>query len=58
MIEADRIKYLRIVLLLVGMILFIGVYHYDSFALWLGVAHGSVRVFQMILGIYATLGMS
>ena len=58
MIEADRIKYLRIVLLLVGVIFVVGVYPltivWPSGWAW---HTGQSEYLQMILGIYATLGV-
>ena len=58
MIEADRIKYLRIVLLLVGVIFVVGVYPltivWPSGWVW---HTGQSEYLQMILGIYATLGV-
>jgi len=57
MTEADRIKYLRIVLLLVGLIFIVGVYPltivWPSGWAW---HTGQSEYLQMILGIYATLG--
>ena len=58
MIEADRIKYLRIVLLWVGVICVVGVYPltivWPSGWAW---HTGQSEYLQMILGIYATLGV-
>lgn len=58
MIEADRIKYLRIVLLVVGLIFAAGVYPltivWPSGWAW---HTGQSEYLQMILGIYATLGV-
>ena len=58
MIEADRIKYLPIVLLLVGVIFVVGVYPltivWPSGWAW---HTGQSEYLQMILGIYATLGV-
>ena len=58
MIEADRIKYLRIVLLLVGVIFVVGVYPltivWPSGWAW---HTGQSEYLQMILGIYANLGV-
>ena len=58
MTEADRIKYLRIALLLVGLIFTFGIYPltiiWPSGWSW----HiGESDYLQMILGIYATLGV-
>jgi len=58
MVEADRIKYLRIALLLVGLIFVIGIYPltiiWPSGWSWHA---GQSEYLQMILGIYATLGV-
>jgi len=58
MSEADRIKYLRIVLLVVGVIFVVGVYPltivWPSGWAW---HTGQSEYLQMILGIYATLGV-
>ena len=58
MVEADRIKYLRIALLLVGLIFLIGVYPltiiWPSGWAW---HQGQSEYLQMILGVYATLGV-
>jgi hypothetical protein len=58
MTEADRIKYLRIALLLVGLIFTFGIYPltilWPSGWSWL---MGPSHYLQMILGIYATLGV-
>jgi hypothetical protein len=57
MTELDRIKYLRIALLLVGLIFMIGIYPltiiWPSGWSW---HTGQSEYLQMILGIYATLG--
>ena len=56
--QADRIKYLRIALLLVGLIFIIGIYPltiiWPSGWAWHA---GQSEYLQMILGIYATLGV-
>jgi hypothetical protein len=56
--QADRIKYLRIALLLVGLIFIIGIYPltiiWPSGWSWHA---GQSDYLQMILGIYATLGV-
>ena len=56
--QADRIKYLRIALLLVGLIFMIGIYPltilWPSGWSWHA---GQSDYLQMILGIYATLGV-
>lgn len=58
MAEADRIKYLRITLLLVGLIFTVGIYPltiiWPSGWSW---HMGQSDYLQMILGIYATLGV-
>jgi len=58
MAEADRIKYLRIALLLVGLIFTFGIYPltiiWPSGWSW---HTGQSQYLQMILGIYATLGV-
>jgi hypothetical protein len=56
--QADRIKYLRIALLLVGLIFILGIYPltiiWPSGWSWHA---GQSDYLQMILGIYATLGV-
>jgi hypothetical protein len=58
MTEADRIKYLRIALLLVGLVFTFGIYPltiiWPSGWSW---HMGQSDYLQMILGIYATLGV-
>ena len=58
MSEADRIKYLRVVLVAVGLVFTIGVYPltivWPSGWAW---HSGQSDYLQMILGIYATLGV-
>jgi hypothetical protein len=58
MIDADRIKYLRVVLVVVGLIFVVGVYPltivWPSGWAW---HTGQSEYLQMILGIYATLGV-
>ena len=58
MTDTDRIKYLRIALLLVGLIFLIGIYPltiiWPSGWSW---HTGQSEYLQMILGIYATLGV-
>lgn len=58
MTEADRVKYLRLVLLLVGLIFTVGIYPltiiWPSGWAWHA---GQSDYLQMILGIYATLGV-
>lgn len=62
MIEADRIKYLRVALLAVGVIFIVGIYSlvliWPSGWSWhSGPSHALPHYLQMILGIYATLGV-
>ena len=58
MIDSDRTKYLRIALLLVGLIFIFGIYPltilWPSGWSWNA---GQSEYLQMILGIYATLGV-
>lgn len=58
MTEADRIKYLRLVVLVVGLIFLFGIYPlsivWPSGWSW---HTGQSEYFPMILGIYATLGV-
>jgi hypothetical protein len=58
MVESDRIKYLRIALLAVGVIFIVGIYPltilWPSGWSWNA---GQSEYLQMILGIYATLGV-
>src|ERR1700746_3810166 len=58
MVESDRIKYLRIALLAVGVIFIVGIYPltilWPSGWSW---NTGQSEYLQMILGIYATLGV-
>jgi hypothetical protein len=56
MTETDRIKYLRIALLLVGLVFIFGIYPLSI--VWpSGWSWGQPESLQMILGIYATLGV-
>jgi hypothetical protein len=59
MTETDRIKYLRIALLLVGLVFIFGIYPLSIVwpSGWAWHAGGQSEYFQMILGIYATLGV-
>lgn len=62
MSEADRIKYLRIVLMVVGVIFIVGIYSlvliWPSGWSWhSGQSHSLPHYLQMILGVYATLGV-
>ena len=58
MVETDRIKYLRLALLVVGLIFIVGIYPltivWPSGWSW---HTGQSNYLQMILGIYATLGV-
>jgi hypothetical protein len=58
MIDADRIKYLRAVLVVVGLVFIVGIYPltivWPSGWAWHA---GQSDYLQMILGIYATLGV-
>jgi len=59
MTETDRIKYLRIALILVGLTFIFGIYPLSIVwpSGWAWHAGGQSEYFQMILGIYATLGV-
>ena len=59
MTEADRIKYLRIALLVVGLIFIFGMWPLTIFwpSGWSWHAGGRSEYLEMILGIYATLGV-
>src|SRR5512133_3069516 len=59
MTEADRIKYLRIALLVVGIIFILGLWPLTIFwpSGWSWHAEGRSEYLEMILGIYATLGV-
>jgi hypothetical protein len=59
MTESDRIKYLRVALLLVGLTFIFGIYPLSIVwpSGWAWHAGGQSEYFQMILGIYATLGV-
>jgi Family of unknown function (DUF6632) len=62
MSETDRVKYLRIALLLVGLIFIVGLYTlitvWPSGWSWhTGQSHHLPHYLQMILGVYATLGV-
>ncbi len=59
MTETDRVKYLRIALLVVGLIFIFGIYPLSIVwpSGWAWHAGGQSEYFQMILGIYATLGV-
>jgi hypothetical protein len=59
MIEADRIKYLRIALVIVGLIFIFGLWPLTILwpSGWSWHAGGRSEYLEMILGIYATLGV-
>jgi|SRR5882672_939854 len=59
MTDTDRIKYLRIALLLVGLTFIFGIYPLSIVwpSGWSWHIGGQSEYFQMILGIYATLGV-
>src|SRR5512132_715065 len=59
MTEADRIKYLRIALLVIGIIFIFGLWPLTIFwpSGWSCHAGGRSKYLEMILGIYATLGV-
>src|SRR5512132_3873207 len=59
MTEADRIKYLRIALLVVGLIFIFGLWPLTMLwpSGWSWHAEGRSEYLEMILGIYATLGV-
>jgi hypothetical protein len=62
MVEADRIKYLRVALVAVGVIFIFGIYSlvmiWPSGWSWhSGQSHHLPHYLQMILGVYATLGV-
>ena len=62
MVEANRIKYLRVALMAVGVIFIVGIYSlvmiWPSGWSWhSGPSHSLPHYLQMILGVYATLGI-
>jgi hypothetical protein len=59
MTETDRIKYLRIVLLLVGLTFTFGIYPLSIIwpSGWCWHESGRSEYYEMIVGIYATLGV-
>ena len=62
MAEADRIKYLRVALRAVGVIFIVGIYSLvmiwpSGWAWHSGPSHHLPHYLQMILGVYATLGI-
>src|SRR5215475_10792773 len=59
MTESDRIKYLRVALLVVGLIFIFGIWSLTIFwpSGWAWHAGGRSEYLEMILGVYATLGV-
>lgn len=59
MTEADRIKYLRIILVVVGLIFILGIWPLTVLwpSGWSWHTEGRSEYLEMILGIYATLGV-
>jgi hypothetical protein len=59
MTEADRVKYLRIVLVLVGLVFIFGIWPLGLIwpSGWSWHTEGRSEYYEMILGIYATLGV-
>jgi hypothetical protein len=59
MIEADRIKYLRVVLLVLGLVLLFGLWPLTIVwpSGWAWHSGGRSYYLEMIIGIYATLGV-
>ena len=59
MTDTDRVKYLRIALILVGLIFIVGIYPLTILwpSGWSWHATGRSEYLEMILGIYATLGV-
>jgi hypothetical protein len=59
MIEADRIKYLRVVLLVLGLVLLFGLWPLTVVwpSGWAWHSGGRSYYLEMIIGIYATLGV-
>ena len=56
MADSDRVKYLRVALIAVGVIFIVGIYPLTI--LWpSGWSWGESEYLQMILGVYATLGV-
>ena len=56
MADSDRVKYLRVALIVVGVIFIVGIYPLTI--LWpSGWSWGESEYLQMILGVYATLGV-
>jgi len=59
MTETDRIKYLRIVLVAVGLVFIFGIWTLGLIwpSGWAWHAEGRSEYYEMILGLYATLGV-
>jgi hypothetical protein len=62
MVEADRSKYLRVALVVVGLLFIVGIYTLvivwpSGWAWHTGQSHHLPHYLQMILGVYATLGV-
>jgi len=59
MTEADRLKYLRIALVLVGLVFIFGIWPLGLVwpSGWAWHAEGRSEYYEMILGLYATLGV-
>jgi len=59
MTEADRIKYLRIALVLVGLVFIFGIWPLGLVwpSGWAWHTEGRSEYYEMILGLYATLGV-
>ena len=56
MADSDRVKYLRVALIVVGVIFIVGIYPLTI--LWpSGWSWGESEYLQMIIGVYATLGV-
>ena len=56
MADSDRVKYLRVALIVVGVIFIVGIYPLNI--LWpSGWSWGESEYLQMIIGVYATLGV-
>ena len=60
MTESDRIKYLRVALRIVGLIFIFGIWSLTIVwpSGWAWHAQGRSEYLEMILGVYATLGLS
>ena len=59
MAEGDRIKYLKVALVLVGLVFILGIWPLGIVwpSGWAWHAEGRSEYYEMILGIYATLGV-